>query len=105
MEEFLVKMHDYDYVMNKLWNTINTYKSKYPDLNLLADFINNLNKAEHTTFSYLNAICTYSDKLAHTSYVIRFLHYRLEREVQDFRRNEFVQEKYPYYLEFPGSDV
>ena len=104
MKESLVKMHDFEYVMNKLWHTINSYKHKYPDLNKLADFIQSLNKEEHDTFSYLNAICTFSDGLAHHSYVIRFLHYRLEREIQDFRRKEFVQDKYPFYLEFPGLE-
>lgn len=101
MKEDLVTANDFKYVLNKLWNTINSYKDKYHDLNLLADFITKLDESKHTTFTYLNEICTYANHLAQTSYVIRFLHYRLEREMQDFRRKEFVQDKYPFYLEFP----
>jgi hypothetical protein len=98
MEE--ITEDDFNFIMEKLMLTLENYESNFRELSFLKREIESINITQLTRLEYLQKINAWTYEVAPRSYVIRFIHHRLEEDISDAARGEYKSNKFPAYLEF-----
>jgi len=80
--------------------TIITYETNFKELSFLKKEIKNINIKHLSRLAYLTKINAWTYEVAPRSYVIRFIHHRLQDDIDDARRGEYKRNRYLAYLEF-----
>jgi hypothetical protein len=91
---------DFNFIMDKLMLTLDTYETNFRELSFLKKEIEGINITQMTRLAYLEKINAWTYEVAPRSYVIRFIHHRLEEDISDASRGEYKKNKFPAYLEF-----
>lgn len=98
MEE--ITEDDFNFIMEKLMLTLDNYESNFRELSFLKREIESINITQLSRLEYLQKINAWTYEVAPRSYVIRFIHHRLEEDINDATRGEYKSNKFPAYLEF-----
>lgn len=91
---------DFNFIMDKLMLTLNKYENNFRELSFLKDFIAEIQITHLSRLEYLQQINAWTYEVAPRSYVIRFIHHRLEEDISDATRSDYKANKFPAYLEF-----
>jgi hypothetical protein len=105
MEE--VSEDDFNLIMDKLMLTLYRYENNFRELSFLKSEIEQINITQLTRLEFLEKINAWTYEVAPRSYVIRFIHHRLEEDINDASRGAYSGSKFPAYLEFgynPDAD-
>jgi len=98
MEE--ISEETFNEIMDKLMLTIITYEGNFKELWFLKNEIESIKIKNLSRLDYLSKINEWTYEVASRSYVIRFIHHRLQDDIDDAKRGEYKKNQYLAYLEF-----
>jgi len=89
-------------VFDKLYNTIDTYKLKYPELMYLEKQIHTTDINPHANYQLesLVKVCEWLKDLVMQYYVFRIIQHRLEQDIASLQQGTYQKGLNKFYLEF-----
>ncbi|AKD04975.1 hypothetical protein PKOR_20140 [Pontibacter korlensis] len=98
----------YAFILEKLLRTIHAYRSKYPELVQLHNYIESLNLDEFHINPQVNKLATIADYMAVMavdSYVIRHIHHNFNNDIRNLQEGSNLNDHLDLYLEsgLPGA--